>query len=184
MPLSQVLQVEENIRLIARRAPELPLIESIIFRVAMILGRDVNALFDHMLKPAGLAEPELRLLLALYARGGSAFPGELSAALAQSPANLTRIGDGLVRQGYVARTLDATDRRKMLLTLKPAGQRLASRTIPQFSASVAAIFADFTAAEKKRLLADLKKLLRGTDALSATEQGSPRAHKARNKASA
>jgi MarR family transcriptional regulator, negative regulator of the multidrug operon emrRAB len=163
MPLSQVAQVEKNLKGVCRQVPELPLVESMVLRVAVILGRDLNVLLDGLLKPAGLAEAEFRVLMALFSQGGSAFAGELCAALAQSPANLTRVGDALVRQGYVSRSLDTNDRRKMMLSLEPAGEKLLRSLLPCLSRTVASAFEGFTAAEKKRLLADLKRLLAGIE---------------------
>ena len=124
MPASQLPHVAANLRGIARRVPQLPLTEMMICRVAVILGRDLHASLDRVLLPHGLAEPEYRVLVALYARGGSACPRDLCGALAQSPANLTRICDTLVRRGYVSRTPDASDRRRMQLTLRASGQTI------------------------------------------------------------
>jgi MarR family transcriptional repressor of emrRAB len=169
MPLSQVAHVERNLKAMAQLAPGLQVTESIILRVALILARDVSVRLERLLKPAGLTEPEYRVLAALFSQGGSAFPSELCAALAQSPANLTRVSDTLVQRGYVTRALHTTDRRKMVLTLKPAGERLLRSLLPLISANVAGAFQGFSAAEKKRLLADMKKLLAGVDSLCGGE---------------
>ena len=37
--------------------------------MAVILGRDLNVLLDGLLKPAGLAEAEYRVLMALFCAG-------------------------------------------------------------------------------------------------------------------
>lgn len=171
MPASQLPHVAANLRGIARRVPRLPLTELMICRVAVILGRDLNTGLDRVLRPAGLAEPEYRVLVALYAQGGCACPRDLCGALAQSPANLTRICDTLVSRGFVSRTLDEKDRRRMVLTLRPSGQRLLDKLIPTMSARVNDAFAGFSAAEKKRLLASLTRLLQGIDTLISTEAG-------------
>jgi MarR family transcriptional regulator, negative regulator of the multidrug operon emrRAB len=167
MPLSQIPHVEAGIKGLSKRAPGLPVLESMICRVALILGRDLNTCIDRLLKHSGLAEPEYRVLLALLGRDGEATPSELCAALAQSPANLTRIADALVVRGLIARKLHAEDRRKMLLSLRPAGEVLVSGLLPDMSAEVSAAFREFSAAEKKRLLGDMKKLIGGIDNLNA-----------------
>jgi len=161
--------VAANLRGIARRVPGLPVTELMICRVAVILGRDLNAGLDRVLRPEGLAEPEYRVLAALYAQGGSAFPRDLCAALAQSPANLTRICDTLVRRGLVSRSLDAKDRRRMQLTLRASGQRLLDKLIPAMSARVNEAFEGISAADKKRLLASLTRLLECVDTLGSCE---------------
>jgi MarR family transcriptional regulator, negative regulator of the multidrug operon emrRAB len=167
LPASQLPHVAANLRGIARRVPQLPVTELMICRVALILGRDLNANLDRALRLEGLAEPEYRVLAALYAQGGSACPRDLCGALAQSPANLTRICDTLVRQGWVSRSLDEQDRRRMQLTLRASGRRLLDKLIPTISARVQDAFEGFSAAEKKRLLASLTRLLHGVDTLHA-----------------
>jgi len=163
--------VAANLRGIARRVPQLPLTELMICRVAVILGRDLNAGLDRVLRPEGLAEPEYRVLVALYAQGGSACPRDLCAALAQSPANLTRICDTLVRRGLVTRSLDVKDRRRMQLTLRASGQRLLDKLIPAMSARVNEAFDGISAKEKKILLASLTRLLQGVDTLGSCGAG-------------
>lgn len=169
MPATQLPHVAANLRGIARRVPQLPVTELMICRVAVILGRDLNAGLDQVLRPEGLAEPEYRVLAALYAQGGSACPRDLCAALAQSPANLTRICDTLVRRGWVSRSLDAKDRRRMQLTLRATGQRLLDKLLPAMSARVSKAFDGISAAEKKRLLAGLTRLLQGVDRLGSCD---------------
>ncbi len=169
MPLTQLERVEKNFQALTRRTPDLPFTESLILRAASILGRDINAMIDRVLKPFGLAEPEFRLLMAVHAHGGSAGAGDLCAALAQSPANLTRISDSLVERGFLSRSLDADDRRRILIALMPAGEELILRLLPHIGPGVRATFDGFTAAEKKQLLAGLKRLMAGVDAQAARD---------------
>lgn len=143
--------------------------ESLIVRAAMILGRDVNALLDRMLKPAGLAEGEFRLLMSLLAHGGHASAGDLCATLAQSPANLTRIADSLVERGVISRDPDEADRRRMLLTLLPDGQRLLDELLPGVCREVTALFAGFSTADKQQILDSFRRLLGAIDALGGRD---------------
>jgi MarR family transcriptional regulator, negative regulator of the multidrug operon emrRAB len=164
MPLSQIHRVELNLRGNALRAPPLPLTETLILRVVLVLARDLTQRLTDLLQPAGLTESEYRVLLALHAEGGRAFAGELCAALAQSPANLTRIANSLVKRDLIGRHLHAADRRKMQLVLKPTGTRLLGRLLPQLSRHIAASFRSFSVTQRTRLLNDLKKLLTDVDA--------------------
>jgi DNA-binding MarR family transcriptional regulator len=167
MPLSQLARVEENIRGLARRVPALPANEALLIRAIVILGRDITALLERALKPAGLADGEFRLLMALFSQGGQAAAGEVCGALAQSPANLTRISDTLVERGYISRHPDTLDRRRMLLTLQPAGEELLQSLLPRIGSEIGAAFAAFSAADKQQLLGHLKLLMGGIDALGA-----------------
>lgn len=171
MSLVQLESVETNLRKLGKRMPQLPVHESLILRAAMILGRDANALLDRLLKPAGLAEGEFRLLMSLLAHGGNASAGDLCAALAQSPANLTRIADALVERGFVSRDTDLADRRRMLLTLLPEGERLLREMLPEVCRDVTALFAGFTGTDQKQMLKYFKRLLAGIDALGVRDAG-------------
>ena len=167
MSLSQLLHIEDKVRRLKRHMPELPGTETLILRAAAILGRDLQTLLERRLKPAGLSEAEFRMLLSLRAHDGHACAGDLCAALAQSPANLTRLSDALVERGLVSRTPDTEDRRRMLLTLNPAGESLLQNLLPRIRPEISAAFADFNATEKKQLLMSLKRLLAGIDAITA-----------------
>lgn len=170
MPLPQLLHIEEKLRRLARKSPELPTTETLILRAAIILGRDFTALLERQLKPAGISETEFRMLMGLRTHDGHASAGDLCAALAQSPANLTRISDALVGRGFVSRSPDTLDRRRMLLRLEPAGEALLRTLLPRISPGISAVFSGFTTAEKKQLLDSLKRLLAGVDALDAPDQ--------------
>jgi MarR family transcriptional repressor of emrRAB len=167
MSLSQLQHIEERLRKLARHEPELPATETLILRAVNILGRDFNVVLDRQLKPAGLSEAEFRMLIGLRTHDGHASAGDLCAALAQSPANLTRISDALVERGYVSRSPDTADRRRMLLRLEPAGEKILRSLLPQIFPDITAAFAAFSASEKRELLDSLKKLLAGLDALHA-----------------
>ena len=171
MPLSQVTQVEEAARKISRRLPEIGLQESILSRTAVILGRDLTSRLDQLLAPAGLAELEFRLLLNLFARGGTAFPGELCPALAQSPANLTRISDLLVERGLITRAPDPDDRRKLALSITPAGEQLAKDLTPQVTSYMTRLYRDFTDQDRVQFMDYLKRLVAALDALSVEDSG-------------
>ena len=169
MSLSQFERVETNLRNLARRVPDLPVTESLILRAASILGRDITAMLDRLLKPYDLAEPEFRLLMALSSHGGNANAGDVCAALAQSPANLTRIGDALVQRGYISRQLDAADRRRMQLSLEPAGEQLLRELLPGMRPAVTTTFEGFSAEEMAQLLAGLKRLLATVNAVAPAD---------------
>jgi MarR family transcriptional repressor of emrRAB len=133
--------------------------------VITILGRDLTARLDEALQPAGLAELEFRTLLTIFSRDGSASPGDLSTSLAQSPANLTRITDVLVARGLITRAVSDQDRRRTLLAITPAGERLLRDLLPRMAAYTTDLFSGFSAEDKARLLADLKGLLGALDQL-------------------
>ncbi|MEJ0100655.1 MAG: MarR family transcriptional regulator [Pseudomonadota bacterium] len=172
MPLPQFERVETNVRRLAPSFADLPVTEVLLARAMVMLGRDFNTLLERELKPSGLAEAEFRLLMALYSHGGSASAGDVCGALAQSPANLTRISDTLVERGFISRSPDLEDRRRMLLTLQPAGEKLVHALIPRIGPGIGAAFASFSAGEKLKLLESLKRVMGSIDALNASHDAS------------
>jgi len=170
MPLAQVLHVEDSIHRISRRVPEMRVMESLICRVITILGRDISARLDEALQPAGLAELEFRTLLTIFSRDGTATPSDLSASLAQSPANLTRITDVLVERGLITRTVSDQDRRRTLLGITPVGEKLLRDLLPRMAEHTTALFRGFSADDKNRLVSDLKRLLCALDALDLSQE--------------
>lgn len=173
MPLSQVIQIEDAARRISQRLPEMRVQEAVLCRVAVILGRDLTSRLDQLIAPSGLAELEFRLLLNLFARGGKSFPGELCPALAQSPANLTRISDLLVERGLITRAPDPEDRRKLAISLTPAGEQLAKDLAPQLTNYMTQLYRDFTAEDRIRFMDYLKRLVGALDALAAEDSAAP-----------
>lgn len=167
MPVPQFERVEANVRRLSQAFTDLPVTEVLLARAVTMLGRDIHTMLERELKPAGLAEPEFRLLMALFSHGGSSFAGDICAALAQSPANLTRLSDSLVERGLITRNPDLEDRRRMLLTLQPAGEKLVRSLVPRIGPEISAAFADFTPTEKKQLLGSLKRLMAGIDSINA-----------------
>ena len=144
--------------------------ESLLCRVITILGRDFTTRLDEALQPSGLAELEFRTLLTIFSRDGAATPSDLSASLAQSPANLTRLTDVLVERDLITRSVSDQDRRRTLLGITPAGEKLLRELLPQMANYTTALFRGFSTEDKTRLLGDLKRLLGALDALQLDER--------------
>jgi MarR family transcriptional repressor of emrRAB len=167
MSLAQILQVEAGIRRVAARMPELPFIETLTLRVATLLGREMSARMDHWLKPVDLTEIEFRALILLFSHGeDDAFPGELCATLAQSPANMTRVSDVLVGRGLMTRIPSEQDRRRMVLRITADGEALVRELLPGMAAFTQELFKDFSPEETNRLLSDLKRVFAALDVLT------------------
>jgi DNA-binding MarR family transcriptional regulator len=73
-------------------------------------------------RSAGLTFTQRRLLRHL--RGGPRGAGELALASGLSAPSLTRLVARLERRGYVRRTVDEADRRRIVVTLTSAGERV------------------------------------------------------------
>ena len=147
MPYSQVARVREAAQQIAERCPNMRVDESMLCRILVIVSRDLVARLDRLIAPQGLSDLEYRLLLMLFARGGSASPGELCGQLTQSPANLT------------------VDRRRQVISITPAGEQIVQLLIPRVTSAMTQLFDDFGPEERDRFLQYLLRLMQALDAV-------------------
>ncbi len=157
--MDRIAIIEQNIKRTAKRLPGLPVTEALLSRVIILMGKAMTAHVDEVISPHQLTDTEFRTLLSLFAVGdGAASPSDLCAGLAQSPANMTRIGDSLVARGLITRVLSDHDRRRMDIKITPQGEQLVREVLPRMFGYTRDLYKDFTESEKTHLLAALKKL--------------------------
>lgn len=157
-------EVEAVIRRLVGTPIELPVVESLVLRFVVLIGRDVSMLLEQSLRPHGLSETDYRTLLTLHGQPQGVHPGELCASVARSPANMTRIADGLCERGLITRVPSDEDRRRTLLRITPAGEALVRLLAPQSAERNRAIFAHIPEAQRAALLELLRTLISGVDA--------------------
>jgi len=98
---------------------------------------------------------------------GVAHPGELCASAAQSPANMTRVADGLCERGLITRIASEQDRRRTILRITSAGEALARELLPHTAALTQSLFEPLQPSDRAALLQLLRALATRID---------PRAH--------
>ena len=81
------------------------------------LGAELEAFDDAAARALGVGRSDLRALNLL--EEGPVAAGELAASLSLSSGAVTALVDRLERAGYVGRTADAGDRRRVLVQLRP-----------------------------------------------------------------
>jgi DNA-binding MarR family transcriptional regulator len=118
--------VDTHVDLWAGQLPDLDRdVEGITVRL-QVLTRHLERRREAVLAAHNLQHWEFKTLHMLR-RGGPPYratPGELAKQLGMSAAALTNRIDALVRRGYVERTHDPDDRRKVVATLTRAGNEL------------------------------------------------------------
>jgi DNA-binding MarR family transcriptional regulator len=117
-------------------------------------------------KQARLTLSQTRLLRRL--RRGPRGLGEL-AELGHSPAALTRLIDRLEDRGLVSRQRDVDDRRRVVVRLEAAGQRLVGETRMLRDSGVHRAIEAMTADDRARLLVSLRALVDAVRARSSDE---------------
>jgi len=94
----------------------------LIHLIAVVEAARTSGL-DPKLKAAGLTTPAIRALAWIQAAPGGTM-SDLAAGVFTDRTTLTRTIDTLVRDGFVVRAGAAGDRRKVTLTITPAGDEL------------------------------------------------------------
>ena len=150
---------EENLRGLSARIPDLPFNGMLLCRLVLQIGRQMAADFEQRLRPFGLAEAEFRVLTTLFSQpDGVAHPSDLCARADQSPANMSRISDALVRRDLITRVPSLQDRRRMVLRITDQGEDLVRRLLPKLFVPLRGMLAEFSESELLVLISQLRRL--------------------------
>jgi MarR family transcriptional repressor of emrRAB len=156
---SQFDKVEANLRALRARVPDLPFTEVLLCRLVLHMGRDMAAGFEQKIRPFGLVEAEFRVLTTLFSQPeGMAHPSDLCARAGQSPANMSRISDALVRRDLITRVPSLQDRRRMVLRITDQGEDLVRRLLPKLFVPLRGMLAEFSESELLVLISQLRRL--------------------------
>jgi MarR family transcriptional repressor of emrRAB len=162
-------EIEAAIGQVAAQFPEVPVSDTLILRLLMLLGRTLSALLEDSLRPHDLNDTDFRILMSLVSQpDGVASPSDLCAFVAQSPANMTRVADSLHERGLITRTASEQDRRRTMLRITPSGERLARSLVPMTSTIVREIFGDMPQSKRLLLLEQLRAFAAQVDRRTAT----------------
>jgi MarR family transcriptional regulator, organic hydroperoxide resistance regulator len=93
----------------------------------LALQREGNRVLATALKPLGITPSQAEVLRVLDERGPLALSGLGELLLCETGTGPSRLVDRLVVQGYVIRTVDASDRRSVILSLSDGGRELSAR---------------------------------------------------------
>lgn len=162
--------VEINLENLRYRLPDLPVSGILLCRLLMHLGREMTAMFEHQIRPFGLAEAEFRVLTTLFSQpDGVAHPSDLCARTSQSPANISRISDALVRRRFITRVSSLHDRRRMVLRITEKGEEFVRQLLPKLFVPLREMLKSFPEIEQRQITAQLKRLV--VDLEQVTGQG-------------
>jgi DNA-binding MarR family transcriptional regulator len=126
------------------------------------LGRDATARVRRTLRPLGLGAQQFLVLKQLQALG-QASQAELADALGIDRSNLAAIAAELSDRDLVARTRDEGDRRRYVLRLSPAGERLLRRTDGAIAAAEDDLLAPLDPEQREQLYGLLRRLADGVE---------------------
>jgi MarR family transcriptional repressor of emrRAB len=158
--------MEDNLRNLSARLPEVPAAGILLCRLLMHVGRDMTTMFEQQIRPFGLVEAEFRVLSTLFSQpDGAAHPSDLCVRASQSPANMSRISDALVDRGLITRVSSVHDRRRMVLRITKQGEAFVRQLLPKLFVPLRELMKDFPEPEQRQLVAQLKRLGAAVDQL-------------------
>jgi DNA-binding MarR family transcriptional regulator len=155
-------------RKIARWRDELPdtdwEAEGIIARI-QVIQRELSQHKRASLKRHGLEVGQWQTLRDLRGLGTPyrATPSELAARASLSPAAMTKRLDGLERAGYLTRSLDHSDRRRITVELTPAGKAVWEQTVRDRDLREQELLAELTPAQRGQLSNLLRRIVLAID---------------------
>lgn len=135
-------------------------------RILAAIRRIVRAIDLHsrqLVARVGLTGPQLATLQDV-ARRGQASPSDLARALSLSGPTMSGIVDRLVARGFLVRTRDPSDRRRILLTLTPSAREAVDAAPSLLQERFRAELAKLEEWERTAMLSTLQRIASMMDA--------------------
>lgn len=103
-------------------------------------------------RQVGLSHAAINALAVIEGEGAPMLTGEVAARMHITSGSVTSLLDNLERKGYVERSGDPEDRRRVLVDITPAGQAVLDEALPRIVQLAGRIFADLDASGQQDLL--------------------------------
>jgi DNA-binding MarR family transcriptional regulator len=138
-----------------------PQLDPLDFEAHIMLMRayaalETDAPFD---RRGGLTKARYNVLRMLHGTDGNRkLMSEIVTGMNVSPTNITKLVDGLERDGYVQRAGNLNDKRKIWVELLPAGACVVEDTLPEVVRHVSGLWQGLSREDKKVLVHLLAKL--------------------------
>jgi MarR family transcriptional repressor of emrRAB len=177
--VERLASVESSTPPMARALPELPMDETVMVRLLRISVFGMGSFFEPVFRALDLSESSFHVLCLLVAsERGIASPSELSELVGTSRANMTRILDELVEDGFISRSVAARDGRRQVVTVTAVGRKKVRDTVPRIVGPLQTAFAGLTDQEMTQLNTLLRKLIVSFDKNARTAGRGMRGHEA------
>ena len=161
-----ILQFQQRLDIMGQRFPGHPRKEVLLSRMQFMIYKKFNELVNHNLHPYGLNDTVWTALMMLYSSPERfIYPSDLSHIIVSSRTNITRLADEMVEKGWVSRQGCESDRRKIILTLTPAGIALVEKVVPRQWTLYEAMWQGFSAEDKDHIEQVFHTLLGNLSAL-------------------
>ena len=168
---SQFSLFEKRVDRVAKRNPGIPIRNIALTRMFFYIFKALEDQANHFLAAYGLSNTHYIALMMIYSSDNNILnPCKLSDSLLCSRANITRLVDELVENGWIERKGSTEDRRRIELSLTSAGVKCIEGVLPRNWERINHIWADFSSAEIDLTENMLRKIL------TRIEQGDTHEH--------
>lgn len=140
-----------------RETPAAPTPEQLAATVTEF-GKECSRWLQGELKRAGTTPARARLLLALQSEGPCRL-SDISTLLDVTPRNVTKLVDGLEREGLVSRHPHPTDRRALLVRLTGEGAAVCKESCLANAEALTRLYAELSPLDRAHFARILKRLL-------------------------
>ena len=156
----QFSHFEERIRRVAKRKPDMPVGNVTLTRMFFYVYKAMEDSANLFLAEYGINNTHYIALMMIYSSESRMLnPCKLSESLLSSRANITRLTNELVENGWVERQGSTEDRRRIELSLTPAGTALIKKVLPRNWERINHLWSAFSAEEIELTGSLLRKLL-------------------------
>lgn len=144
--------------------PGMPMDGTTMVRLLRITGFGLGNFFEPVFRALGLSENNFHVLcLLMSSETGAAAPSELSDMVGTSRANMTRMIEELVQDGWVERSIAPRDGRRHIIKVTAAGRHKVHDTVPRIAEPINRAFSDLDSGELALLAKLLRKLILSFD---------------------
>lgn len=140
--------------------PGMPMEGTTLVRLMRIAQAAMGNFFEPAFRCLDLTENSFHVLcLLISSTSGTASPSELSDMVGTSRANMTRILEELVKDGWIERRTAPRDGRRHIISITQAGIDKVRDTVPRIAQPIERAFSDLSAEEVALLDTLLRKLI-------------------------
>ena len=108
-----------------------------------------------------------------YILQGVDTPGELAKVLLVTPTAVTALVDRLVKRGYVERSHDTTDRRRVILTATEAGASASNASVEYVAEALSVMFSGLSASEIEQIHTGMLLLESALETVQSSQPSGP-----------
>lgn len=118
------------------------------------MGGQVERAISEACRRFGLSHAAVNALAVIEGAEAPMLTGEVAARMHITSGSMTSILDTLERKGFVARTSDSNDRRRVMVDVTPAAQAVLDEALPAITQTATRAFAGFSE-ERRAVLLDI-----------------------------